>query len=322
MSVKIRLSIVSHDSTLDKIGRIHRYPLAMSSYIQAASGLLHWRDYGGSGEVIVLVHGLGGSVANWDAVGPRLADMGRTVALDLPGFGLSPPASDWELDTHAGAVEAFIAEFGPSATLVGNSMGGLLSEMVASRAPQTVDSLVLVAPATPPRLPDPRIHWPTARRLALQATPVVGRAVSRRFLQRLTPEELVKLSLETITHKPGRVPMPLVEEFVKLAAVRMELPWAEEAIPDTGRSIARMFRKPSSFVTMIRDIQAPTLVVHGLEDRIVSPTAIEWLCSLRPDWQFVQMQDTGHVPQLDAPIRFLDTIAPWLQASLKREITA
>jgi pimeloyl-ACP methyl ester carboxylesterase len=294
----------------------------MGNYIQTASGLLHWRDYGGSGEVIVLVHGLGGSVANWDAVGPRLADMGRTVALDLPGFGLSPPARDWELDTHAGAVEAFIAEFGPSATLVGNSMGGLLSEMVASRAPETVDSLVLVAPATPPRLPDPRIHWPTARRLALQATPVVGRAMSRRFLKRLTPEELVKLSLETITHNPSRVSMSLVEEFVKLAGVRVGLPWAEEAIPDTGRSIARMFRKPSSFVTMIRGIKTPTLVVHGLEDRIVSPTAVEWLCSLRPDWQFVQMQDTGHVPQLDAPIRFLDTIAPWLQASLKREITA
>jgi len=116
--------------------------------------------------------------------------------------------------------------------------------------------------------------------------------------------------------------MPLVEEFVKLAAVRMELPWAEEAIPDTGRSIARMFNKQSTFVTMIRGIQAPTLVVHGLEDRIVSPTADEWLCSLRPDWQFVQMHDTGHVPQLDAPIRFLDTIVPWLQASLKLEITA
>ena len=270
----------------------------------------------------MLVHGLGGSVANWDAVGPRLADLGRTVALDLPGFGLSPPARDWELDTHAMAVRSFMAEFGPSATLVGNSMGGLLAEMVAYQASETVNSLLLVAPATPPRFPDPRFHWPTARRLTLQATPVVGRVMSRYFLNRLTPEELVKLSLEMITHKPGRVPMPLVEEFVRLATVRMKLPWTQEAVPSTGRSIARMFRKPSSFVTMIREIKAPTLVVHGLEDRIVSPTAVEWLCSLRPDWQLVQMEDTGHVPQLDAPIRFLATILPWLQASLKREITA
>ena len=270
----------------------------------------------------MLIHGLGGSVANWDAVGSRLADLGRTVALDLPGFGLSPPARDWELHTHASAVHSFMSEFAPSATLIGNSMGGLLAEMVASRAPETVDSLLLVAPATPPRFPDPRIHWPTARRLALQATPGVGRAMSWYFLNRLSPQELVKLSLETITHKPSRVPMPLVEEFVRLATVRMKLPWAQEAVPSTGRSIARMFRRPSSFVAMIRESKAPTLVVHGLEDHIVSPTAVAWLCSLRPDWQLVQMEDTGHTPQLDAPIRFLATILPWLQASLKREITA
>lgn len=294
----------------------------MGDYIQTSSGLLHWQDYGGSGELIVLAHGLGGSVANWDAVGPKLASLGRTVALDLPGFGLSPPARDWSLHTHTDALASFIDEFAPSATLIGNSMGGLLAEMVASQSPEVVDSLVLVAPATPPRFPDPRIHWPTARRLALQATPGVGLAMSRYFINRLTPQELVRLSLETVTQNPGRVPLPMVEEFVRLASVRRKLPWTEKAVPSTGRSIAAMFRRPSSFVTMIRGIRAPTLVVQGLGDRIVSPTAVEWMCSLRPDWRLVQMENTGHTPQLDAPIRFLDTIVPWLQVSLKREITA
>jgi pimeloyl-ACP methyl ester carboxylesterase len=215
-----------------------------------------------------------------------------------------------------------MAEFAPSVTLVGNSMGSLLAEMVASSSPETVDSLVLISPATPPRFPDPRIHWPTAKRLALQATPGIGPAISRHFLKSLTPEELVTLSLETITHKPGRVPMSLVEEFVRLARVRMKLPWTEEAVPRTGRSIARMFRKPSVFVAMIREIRAPTLVIQGIEDHIVSPTAVEWLCSLRPDWEHVQMEDTGHTPQLDAPIRLLDLVVPWLESSLKHRITA
>jgi pimeloyl-ACP methyl ester carboxylesterase len=215
-----------------------------------------------------------------------------------------------------------MAEFAPSVTLIGNSMGGLLAEMVAASSPETVDALVLISPATPPRFPDQRIHWPTARRLVLQATPGVGRIISRHFLNKLTPEELVTLSLETITYRPGRVPMPVVEEFVRLARVRMKLPWTEEAVPSTGRSIARMFRKSSLFVTMIRDIRAPTLVVQGLGDHIVSPTAVEWLCSLRPDWEFVQMDDTGHTPQLDAPIRLLDIVVPWLESSLERQITA
>ncbi len=72
----------------------------MGEYVDTGTGPLHWKDYGGHGPLHVLVHGLGGSIANWDFIGPRLARRGRVVALDLPGFGLSPPAADWSLETH------------------------------------------------------------------------------------------------------------------------------------------------------------------------------------------------------------------------------
>ena len=146
----------------------------------------------------------------------------------------------------------------------------------------------------------------------------MGRAVTRYFLRRYTPEELVRLSLDSITHDAARVPPDVVAEFVELATVRSFLPWTEEAVPSTGRSIATMFARPSRFVAMIDRIVAPTLVVHGIEDHIVSPTAVEWLVSLRPDWKLVQMDDTGHTPQLDAPVRFVGIALPWLETSLKR----
>lgn len=290
--------------------------------MRTSQGLVHWKDYGGSGPLIVLVHGLGGAIPNWDAIGPKLTELGRTVALDLPGFGLSPPSEDWELETHAAAIRAFVSELDERAVLVGNSMGALLSEMVAAATPTLVDALILVSPATPPKLPDPRIHWPTARRLLLQAIPVAGPAVARRALSGMTAEEIVNLSLELITHKRGRVPLDMVESFVDLARARMELPWASESVPKTGNSIARYFVKKSRFVAMIRQIKAPTLVVHGLEDHIVSPTSVEWLCGLRPDWTLIQMEDTGHTPQIDAPVRLLSIAIPWLTRHLKRQHTA
>lgn len=294
----------------------------MDSYLRYANGSLRLRDYGGGGLPILLVHGLGGSAANWDAVGPRLSELGHAVAMDLPGFGLSPPGPDWELATYAAAVQSAIDSLGGRAVLVGNSMGALIAEMVAAADPDTVEALALVSPATPPRFPDPRIHWPTARRLAIQATPVLGRAVSRYFLRRFTPEELVRLSLSTIAHDPGRVPPDVVTELTDVARARFMLPWAEEAVPSTGRSIARLFFRRSSFVAMVREISSPTLVVHGIEDHIVSPTSVEWLCSLRPDWDLVQMEDTGHVPLLDAPVRFVGVVMPWLQRALGRESAA
>lgn len=294
----------------------------MGEYVDPGTGPVHWKDYGGHGPLHVLVHGLGGSIANWDFIGPRLARRGRVVALDLPGFGLSPPASDWSLETHRDAVAGFIETFGGPAIVVGNSLGALLAEMVASDRPDVVDGLILISPATPPRFPDPRIDWPTARRLVLNAAPVLGPALSRRMIKKMTPRELINDSLLRITYDRGRVPLDMVESFVALAETRRHLPWAADAVPRTGASIRRLFARRSRFVAMIREITAPTLVVQGIADHIVSPTAVEWLCYLRPDWTLVQMDHTGHTPQVDAPMRLLSVLDPWLDEHLKREMTA
>lgn len=280
-------------------------------YLRTSHGPLYWRELGGEGRSIVLVHGLGGSIANWDAVGPRLAGAGRVLALDLPGFGLSPPWGDWELETHAAAVGAFLESRGP-ATLVGNSMGGLVSEMAASAGPELVESLVLICPATPPRLRDPLLHWPTARRLTLQSTRALGPAYARRYLKRTTPQRLVSNALRMTTHRPSRVPLSMVEAFQEMVRVRKHLPWASESVPMTSQSVRRLYWRPSRFVAMIRDISAPTLVVQGEADRIVSPTAVRWMAALRPDWDLVMMKDTGHTPHLDAPVRLSGIIVDWL----------
>ena len=290
----------------------------MSQYLDLPTGPVNWKDYGGSGPLIVLVHGLGGSIANWDILGPRLSTYGRVAALDLPGFGLSPPGPDWTLETHARAVDSLVQHLGAPAILIGNSMGGLLSEMVAANKPELVRALVLISPATPPRFPDPYIHWPTARRLVVNSVPGVGTAMSRRMVSTMTPRELINESLARITHKPGRVPLEMVESFVHLAEIRSHYPWAAEAVPKTGQSIRRHFLQRREFVSMIRDIKAPTLVVVNS----VSRTAVEWLCSLRLDWTLVQMDDTGHTPHIDASVRFIGIVEPWLEAQLKQEMTA
>jgi pimeloyl-ACP methyl ester carboxylesterase len=291
-------------------------------YIHTDAGLLHEVDHGGQGPLIVLIHGLGGSVENWDAVADRISEAGRVAAIDLPGFGLSPPGPDWELETHAGAITSYLRARGEPATLIGNSLGGLLSEMVSADEPDLVRCLVLVSPATPPVLPDPRLDWPTARRLAVQATPLLGPAIMRHFHSHYTPEQLVLGTLQSVTHDHHRIDPELVESFFRLARVRAKLPWAVDAVPGTAQSIVRYWARRSRFTEMIRRITAPTLVIQGVSDPIVSPTAVDRICTLRPDWDHVRMFDTGHTPQIDAPGRFLDVLMPWLIGSMGRQITA
>lgn len=284
----------------------------MGDYVSITTGPIHQVDFGGEGRVILLVHGLGGSTTNWMAVAGALARHGRVLAIDLPGFGLSPPARDFRLETHRQAVEAYMESLDGPVTLVGNSTGGLLSEMIASHRPELVRRLVLVAPATPPVYPDPRLDWSTAVRLAIQATPIIGEAWGRRFVRTHTPQQLVRMSMQMITHKPGRVPVSVIEASVDMARVRKALPWTAEATARTASSIAAMYANRPRFVRMVRAITAPTLVVQGVSDHIVSPSAVEWLCRLRPDWDLAQMPDTGHTPQMDAPLRFLSEVEPWL----------
>lgn len=294
----------------------------MGIYVETRRGPIHEVDFGGSGADVILIHGLGGSTTNWDAVAPALTGTGHVRAIDLPGFGLTPPRADFRLDTHCDSVIAYLETIGGPVTLIGNSTGGFLSEMIAARRPDLVERLVLASPATPPRFPDPRLDWPTVIRLAVQATPLLGELYGRHFIRTNTPEELVKKSLSMITHKPGRVPMGVIEESRTMARIRKGLPWAEYATARTASSIAGLYARRSVFVAMVEAIEAPTLVVQGVCDHIVSPTAVEWLCSLQPEWKLVQMEDTGHTPQMDAPLRFLEIVLPWLAPVARETVPA
>jgi pimeloyl-ACP methyl ester carboxylesterase len=105
----------------------------------------------GSGEPLILVHGLSGSTRWWVRNIPAFAERYTVYLVDLPGFGtlartqrfVLSEAADWLLDWfHAIDLER--------ADWLGHSMGGYLCLQVAARLPQVVDRLVLAAPALLP----------------------------------------------------------------------------------------------------------------------------------------------------------------------------
>jgi pimeloyl-ACP methyl ester carboxylesterase len=104
---------------------------------------------GGEGPPVVLLHGLGGSAANWVEVAPLLVPHRRVVAVDLPGHGgsqaLSPPAG---IDAFADAVAAAIRAAGYGDVLVvGHSFGGHVAARLAFRHPDLVRAALLVCPS-------------------------------------------------------------------------------------------------------------------------------------------------------------------------------
>ncbi|MGZ6964565.1 MAG: alpha/beta fold hydrolase, partial [Acidimicrobiia bacterium] len=112
---------------------------------------LHGHDVafriGGTGPVILLVHGMAGSSSTWRHVMPALAERFTVVAPDLPGHGASAkPRSDYSLGALADSLRDLLVALGHErATLAGRSLGGGVAMQFAYQFPDRCERLVLVS---------------------------------------------------------------------------------------------------------------------------------------------------------------------------------
>lgn len=270
-------------------------------------------EHGGTGAPIVLVHGLGGSLVNWNAIAGGLTGYGRVIALDLIGHGWTPPEGrDATVRSNYDMLVDFLrGHVGAPATLVGNSMGGLLSMLVAARLPELVERLVLVCPALPrPRVArvDPRV----ALFFSLYMVPGLAERVMRWRADRLRPEGVVRQTLELCTVDLDRIPDDVYRDHEEVARARATMPWAQGAFLEAARSLVPLIVRSAKVRELIDRIEAPTLIVQGAEDRLVTVESARQIAEAHADWELVVMPDIGHVPQLEAPDDFLEIVGGWL----------
>jgi pimeloyl-ACP methyl ester carboxylesterase len=280
-------------------------------------GPVHFADFGGSGPTMVLVHGLGGAHVNWVTVGSALAARARVLAPDLAGFGRTPLAGRTaDVDANRALLDRFVAAVaeGP-VILVGNSMGGLIAMLQAAHHPESVAALVLVGPAQPrpyARFVDPLV----ALTFAAYAFPGVGERLVRWRAARLGPERTVRQTLAFCCADAACLPPEVVAAHVALARERHTMPWAHAAFLQAARSLVAMVARRRQLASVVRAIAAPTLIVQGSVDRLVPLAASQATVALRPDWSLAVFEGVGHVPQLEAPERFVATTFAWLDAQV------
>lgn len=277
-------------------------------------GPVHVVDYEGDGPPLLLVHGLGGSHLNWMLVGPSLAADHRVLAVDLLGFGLTAPEGrPTDVTTQARLVADLIrSEFGQAATIIGNSMGGLVALLTADHAPDLVTRLVLVDPA----LPIAELHLPardTLRYLALPSLPLIGSRWTRHLRKLRSPGEQVEATLQFVSADPSRIPDQVRTAGELMETERRRMPWATDAFSVAARSVAAVLVRRGQFARLVHSVGAPVLVLHGEADDVVPVTGVHRLGELRPDWTVITLDGVGHVPQLEVPEAFLKIVGGWLQ---------
>ena len=239
--------------------------------------LSHYRT--GSGPPLLLLHGLGMSKIVWRPVVPLLAREREVVALDLPGFGDSPPGPH-TVEGLAHAVTAFAAELGLERPHVaGNSLGAGIA--LTMGAAGTASSVCALSP-----IGFMRGREETYGRSMLAATRRMARVIAP-AVDRLAGSVVVRTALSShVASRPWRVP-------AEDAAI-----WTRDCAGSTGfwdvLDGLGDWRAPVP--------SCPTTIAWGERDRLLiysrqAPRARRAL----PDARHVVLRRCGHVPMWDDP---------------------
>ena len=260
-----------------------------------------YAEEAGTGQPVLLLHGLGESTFTWRRMVPGLARGHRVIALDLKGFGRSdkPLDSAYTADDQAALVAAFMERRGlEGVTLVGHSFGGTVALKTAlivnGERPDRILRLVLIgAPALPGSL---------APHLELIDAPALPEAI----VAPMPPEALARVLLSE-ARGGGEVP----DEDVKgYAAPYYELA-AKHAFLLTAREIVS--QSDATLETRYRTIRQPALLIWCRKDPIVPPAVGRRLSRALPHSRLALLKGCHHVPQDEKPGALLALILPFLE---------
>ena len=280
---------------------------------------VHYADFGGSGRVMVLVHGIASSHLNWMGIGPELARDHRVFAVDLPGYGLSALGDNRATVYNSQEyLDRFIDHVAPGQRVVvfGHSMGGLVSLLQTAAQPQKVAQLMLLAPAAP--FPRRAVVGPMAFPVlfALLA-PKRSAALLRRGGTRLDTDRVVREALRRISAPTSTIPEDIVRAHIDLVNLQRErYDWVERALIDSAASLARTTTRRRQYRRMLMGIRTPTLLMHGTRDKLVPYKAGVWLHHQRPDWSWRPLHGLGHMAQMEDQEMVMTTIREWQLAQL------
>ncbi|MFF4246323.1 alpha/beta fold hydrolase [Streptomyces sp. NPDC001822] len=248
----------------------------------------------------LFVHGLGGSSQNWSALMPLLKDVLDSEAVDLPGFGDSPPPDDgnYSVTGHARAVIRLLDAGGRGPVhLFGNSLGGAVATRVAAVRPDLVRTLTLISPA----LPEIRVQRPAVP-TALLALPGVA-SLFARLTRGWTAEQRTRGAMALCYGDPTRISDEAFRNAVAEMERRLQLPYFWDAMTRSARGIVDAYTLGGQhgLWRQAERVLAPTLLVYGSKDQLVSYRMARKASAAFRDSRLLTLPEAGHVAMMEYP---------------------
>ncbi|BCB25414.1 pimeloyl-[acyl-carrier protein] methyl ester esterase [Sulfurimicrobium lacus] len=240
-------------------------------------------DVRGTGPDLVLLHGWGMHSGIWGGVHDELARDFRVHAVDLPGYGASPPCQPYDLPQ---LVQAVASALPSRAGVIGWSLGGLVAQRLGSIHPQQVTRLMLVG-ATPCFVQRP--DWPCG----IEADVLQNFA---RDLEHDYAATLMRfLSLQVRNGENVRT----VLKYLREALFAHGMPGAEVLRAGLNILLENDLRTEAGRLAL------PLSIVHGERDMLVPADAARWLAAQVPDARLNIIPGCAHAPFLSHPKVFM-----------------
>jgi 2-hydroxy-6-oxo-octa-2,4-dienoate hydrolase len=241
----------------------------------------------GRGEAVILVHGFAGSTFDWEPdVMPALARRWHVVAIDLLGMGFSARAADlaYGYDLWSRQVVGVMDALGIArASLVGHSLGGAVTAIVAGEHADRVAKLALVAPLVP--LEQSERAW----FFKLAEIPGVGEAM-----------------LGWVDH------LPALPGFSDAYVARARAIFRRSGTRGALLTYLRHGRDTPRLLAAYPGIRAPALVVHGTADDTVPYAAVRRAAPAIRDALVLPIGNAGHWLMRDEPKRIVEALEQFL----------
>ena len=257
----------------------------------------------GEGPVLLLIHGMAGTCESWREVIEPLARESTVIAPDFPGHGGSAPGGgDYSIGALAAGLRDLLLALGHDrATLVGHSLGGGVAMQFAYQYPEMVERLALVSsgglgPEVTPilraaALPGADLFIAATAGPAAQIGSVIGRGLGAIGLRPDTDVAEVARGYASLSDADRRAAF--------LASVRGVIGTGGQLIDAADR-------------LYLAD-GLPVLIVWGSRDPIIPVRHAEDAHRAIPGSRLEILDDVGHVPQLEAPGRFLVALEAFLR---------
>lgn len=262
--------------------------------VVTGEGVLRYHE-AGDGPPLLLLHGSGIGVSGWRNYRGNLGVFAahfRCLVLEFPGFGTSDPVGGPPMLTAVSSVTRFMDALGiESASVIGNSMGGVVGVHVAMHHPERVEKLITIGGVGPN---------------IFSQSPSEGTRLLRAFADQPSRDKLVRW-LECMVYDPAVVTEELIEQR-----------WRTAKDPESHKMLTAMYGSEAAaaqqkmlrdsdaapYWSMMRRVRCPTLFTWGLDDRQCPPDMPLVPLRLVPNAELHVFPNCGHWVMVEAKEAF------------------